>query len=194
MKGLGGLRRGLLVGAVAGLFLGGWSVFKWGRQEVAGDQEPAVLPPLAERPARPPGTPRPGDAVLVGYGSAERSVEQDLAAVAEVVGNLALLVKGPDPLPLGSNEELTAALLGRNRAGVEMISAECPAVNGKGQMVDRWGTPLFFHAKARDRIDIRSAGPDRQMWTEDDAHRLHDGRLLRGEALEAASLFGVEER
>jgi hypothetical protein len=35
----------------------------------------------------------------------------------------------------------------------------------------------------RDRIDIRSAGPDREMWTADDLHRRHEGEFFRGEML-----------
>ena len=191
MKGVRWREGGLAALGVVLLFFGGWTVLKRWRREVRDGGLPLV-PEAAV--VRPPGGLKLGDTVLAGYGASGRSVEQDLAAVAEVVGNFALLVKGPDPLPLGANEELVAALMGQNRAGVEMISAQCAALNDKGQMVDRWGTPLFFHAKARDRLDIRSAGPDRKMWTADDVHRLHDGRLLRGEALNAASLFGVEER
>jgi hypothetical protein len=97
--------------------------------------------------------------------------------------------KGDDPLPLGANEELAAALRGKNRGQLEFISEGSPALNAQGQLVDRWGTALFFHAKGRDRVDIRSAGLDRAMWTADDVHRLHDGRYLRGADLEAPSLL-----
>jgi hypothetical protein len=132
---------------------------------------------------------RPGDGILKGYGKAEGTVQGDLTAMAEVLGNFALLVKGNDPLPLGANEELVAALRGKNAVGLEFVSGESAALNEKGQLVDRWGTPLFFHARARDEVDIRSAGPDQEMWTGDDVHRLHDGRYLRGEALNAGSLY-----
>lgn len=136
---------------------------------------------------------RPGDAILKGYGKAEGTVQADLTAMAEVLGNFALLVKGNDPLPLGANEELVAALRGKNAVGLEFVSGESAALNEKGQLVDRWGTPLFFHARARDEVDIRSAGPDREMWTGDDVHRLHDGRYLRGEALNEGSLYEASE-
>jgi hypothetical protein len=49
--------------------------------------------------------------------------------------------------------------------------------------VDRWQTPLFFHVSERSRIDLRSAGPDRQMWTEDDLHRRYNGEYRRGKEL-----------
>lgn len=110
-------------------------------------------------------------------------------AIAHVLGNFALLVKGADPLPLGANEEIAAALRGKNKAALRALSDGHPVFNAQGQLVDRWRTPLYFHASSRDRLDIRSAGPDRVMWTGDDFHRKHDGRYLRGEALLAPSLF-----
>jgi hypothetical protein len=72
---------------------------------------------------------------------------------------------------------------------MQFLPAHHPVFNEQGQLVDRWGTPLFFHATARDRLDIRSAGPDKSLWTEDDLHRKHDGSFLRGEKLNSASLF-----
>jgi hypothetical protein len=41
-------------------------------------------------------------------------------------------------------------------------------VNGQGQLIDNWGTPFFFHSLSRNEMEIRSAGPDRRMWTTDD--------------------------
>jgi hypothetical protein len=41
-------------------------------------------------------------------------------------------------------------------------------MNSNGELMDRWGTPIFFHALSKDQMEIRSAGPDRVMWTADD--------------------------
>lgn len=151
-----------------------------------------LMPPMAG-PPQPPRQAPTGDAILRSYAGEGGSVQGDLGALAEVIGNFAMLVKGTDPLPLGANEELAAALRGKNAAALEFVSAGSAALNAQGQLVDRWGTPLFFHARARDRVDIRSAGPDGQMWTDDDIHRLHDGRYLRGAALNAPSLLDAGE-
>jgi len=35
-------------------------------------------------------------------------------------------------------------------------------------LVDAWGTPYFFHQLAAMEMEIRSAGPDKVMWTADD--------------------------
>lgn len=127
--------------------------------------------------------------ILAAYGDASRPAEEDLHAMARTLDNFALLVKGDNPLPLGANEEIAAALRGRNRAGLRALPDTHRAFDAFGRLTDRWGTPLYFHAQSRDRLEIRSAGPDRQMWTADDLHRRHDGRFLRGEALLAPSLF-----
>ncbi|MFN7562515.1 MAG: hypothetical protein ACK5TH_12100, partial [Prosthecobacter sp.] len=52
----------------------------------------------------------------------------------------------------------------------------------------RWGSPFFFHVRDRSRIDLRSAGPDGEMWTTDDLHRRHDGEFFRGEMLPSDNL------
>lgn len=137
----------------------------------------------------PPREPLPGERILAGYGTAESSPQRDLASLAHALGNLALLVKGGEPFRLGANGEIAAALRGRNRADLRFLPDDHPAFNAQGELVDRWRTPLFFHAISHQRMDIRSAGPDGEMWTADDIHRKHDGTYLSGEDLNAPSLF-----
>ena len=74
-----------------------------------------------------------------------------------------------DGNPVGSNAEITAALQGRNPVGLAFVPRGHRAVNAAGELCDRWGTPFFFHAESARRMEIRSAGPDRRLWTEDDA-------------------------
>jgi hypothetical protein len=73
-----------------------------------------------------------------------------------------------DGNPVGSNAEISAALRGDNPKGIALLPAEGKFMDSSGQLVDRWGTPYFFHAIARQRMDIVSAGPDREFWTNDD--------------------------
>ena len=70
--------------------------------------------------------------------------------------------------PVGENSEITAALAGRNKLGFAFIPKNCPAINSKGELCDRWGKPYFFHQISGEQMEIRSAGPDRTMWTSDD--------------------------
>lgn len=70
--------------------------------------------------------------------------------------------------PAGDNRQVTNALTGNNPDSAPFLPREHPAINKDGELTDRWGTPLFFHMIASDQIEIRSAGPDRQMYSADD--------------------------
>jgi len=70
--------------------------------------------------------------------------------------------------PVGENADITAALTGKNLLNFQFIRRDHPAINARGELCDRWGTPFFFHALSGTRMELRSAGPDRQMYTDDD--------------------------
>lgn len=70
--------------------------------------------------------------------------------------------------PVGENEEIAAALLGKNPKGLVYLPEAGAFLDARGRLIDRWGTPYFFHALAGNRMDIRSAGPDKLFWTDDD--------------------------
>jgi hypothetical protein len=70
--------------------------------------------------------------------------------------------------PVGTNEEMMKSIMGGNPKGATLGPPEGQSVNENGELIDRWGTPYFFHQIAKDRIEIRSAGPDRRLWNEDD--------------------------
>lgn len=71
--------------------------------------------------------------------------------------------------PVGENADITAALTGGNRMELALIPKKHPAINAKGELSDRWGTPFRFHQLSGEQMEIRSAGPDRTFATEDDA-------------------------
>ncbi len=71
--------------------------------------------------------------------------------------------------PVGTNPEITQALDGGNRRQTHFLNAEDGLrVNGRGELIDSWGTPYFFHQLSGTEMEIHSAGPDRIMWTSDD--------------------------
>jgi len=71
--------------------------------------------------------------------------------------------------PVGTNPEITQALNGGNPKQIKFISPEAGLqINGRGELVDPWGTPYFFHQLSAIEMEIRSAGPDKKMWTDDD--------------------------
>ncbi len=71
-------------------------------------------------------------------------------------------------LPTGEHEEIVAFLRGANPRGIQYIPDDDPNLNDEGKIIDRWGTPYFFHTLSRHRIEVRSAGPDQLHWSEDD--------------------------
>jgi hypothetical protein len=71
--------------------------------------------------------------------------------------------------PVGENADITAALTGRNPLGLALVPRNHPALNPQGELCDRWGTPFRFHQLSGERMEVRSAGPDRRFATDDDA-------------------------
>jgi hypothetical protein len=70
--------------------------------------------------------------------------------------------------PFGTNREITATLTGRNQLNLVALPPDHPAINARGELCDRWGTPYFFHQISGTRMELISAGPDRQRGTPDD--------------------------
>jgi hypothetical protein len=125
---------------------------------------PTSAPPEPRR--TPP--PRPERSTLAdALNSPTTDIRADLRLVLDLVDTFRsnFLQTGN---PTGTNAEITAALTGRNPLRLSLIPSDHPAINREGELCDRWGTPFFFHAESATRMEIRSAGPDRKMWTEDD--------------------------
>ncbi len=68
----------------------------------------------------------------------------------------------------GTNAEITASLTGQNTKELAIVPPDFPAVNADGELIDRWGTPYFFHPVSRRVMEVLSAGPDSVLWTGDD--------------------------
>lgn len=67
-----------------------------------------------------------------------------------------------------SNQQIMYALLGANREKLPFIPSDHPRINQQGELIDAWGTPFFFHQNSRTSMEVRSAGPDRLLYTDDD--------------------------
>ena len=71
--------------------------------------------------------------------------------------------------PVGTNLEITRALNGENPRQTRFLRMEDGMrVNAKGELIDTWGTPYFFHQLSGTEMEIHCAGPDKKMWTADD--------------------------
>lgn len=108
----------------------------------------------------PPSTPPPRRSA-----DAEPDVAADFDKVSLMLRDYRTLT-GENPV--GTNAEITKALNGGNPKGAQLGPADGEGLNADGELIDRWGSPYFFHQLSKDLMEIHSAGPDRRMGNEDD--------------------------
>ena len=130
-----------------------------------------------------------GATILRDYANTNRPAENDLTLMSRLMDNSLLLLKSAGDHPLSANEDWAALFRGSNSIHERFLPENHPALNDKGQLIDRWGTPLFFHALGAGRYELRSAGPDRKLWTADDIHRNSDGSFRHGDELNSTTLY-----
>ena len=130
-----------------------------------------------------------GETLLAGYANTNLPPQNDLVLMSQLMDNSLLLLKRAANQPLSANEDWAALFRGQNATHERFLPDHHAAFNGKGQLIDRWGTPLFFHAMGSGRYEVRSAGPDGKLWTDDDIHRNPDGSFRRGPELNPPSLM-----
>ena len=96
----------------------------------------------------------------------DRSGTDDLAVVLNLFTHYRTRFQS---YPVGEdNATFVNALTGNNPGRLAFISRDHPAIDAQGRLLDRWGEPFFFHLLGRDELEIRSAGPDRELYTADD--------------------------
>lgn len=153
-------------------------------------QEAVAKRPKAPAPAPPqepvasvqslPETPQPGPVANFSAGGVDVDLQRradelhnedvppmkDLEIVSEFLETYA---KGTGGTPVGDNADITAALTGTQFPGqkARVFPQNHRAVRN-GQLVDRWGQPLWFHPNSGNSMEIRSGGPDKQLFTQDD--------------------------
>lgn len=94
------------------------------------------------------------------------TVEDDLDQLDAV---LALYTWAFQELPEGGeNYELMTALTGDNPHQMIFFPPDHGSFDEQGNLLDRWGTPYFFHKISDQDLDVVSPGPDRRLWTIDD--------------------------
>lgn len=143
-------------------------------------------PALGSDHSLPPPPPRASDTIAVAKDSKDSAppslelldLAKDLNSPGRTIRDDLRLLDGvfavyqtnflKDGNPVGENSEITAALTGHNALHLAFIAPDHPAINTKGELCDRWGTPFFFHQQSRSKMEIRSAGPDRVRGNLDD--------------------------
>ena len=120
--------------------------------------KPSTQPPVA--PDNPPPSPKPQlpPATL-------ENVRQAIEDLDLVIRDFRSALGGN---PVGDNAEITRSLRGSNLKQLKLKLPDNSPLNAEGELCDIWGTPYFFHQLSGKHMEIRSAGPDRKMWTADD--------------------------
>lgn len=154
--------------------------FFWPRPEaiktgpVASHRPELAAPSATTQPENPnpkPGTPPPASVehspIAEKLNAPGGTIRHDLEILNEVFA--AWQTNFPhDGNPVGENAEITAALAGKNPVRFAFIAPDHSAINARGELCDRWGTPFFFHSLSGTQMEIRSAGPDKKLYTADD--------------------------
>ncbi len=103
------------------------------------------------------------------HGSGEKGNEASPATVVEQTRRVITQYNSMfGENPVGTNQEITRALQGKNPRQINFIEDAAAQINSKGEWVDPWGSPYFFHQLSATQMEVRSAGPDKIMWNEDD--------------------------
>lgn len=123
-------------------------------------EPPRLLPARAGDASRPP---LAWERLL----AADGSPGEDLAALSDLVKGYLHAGLGDAARPIGFNEDLAAALTDAATLGESALPPDHPALRD-GRVIDRWGTPWQVHPVASGVVELRSAGPDRRLYTPDD--------------------------
>lgn len=112
--------------------------------------------------------PAPGDRLLEGYADPATEPMEDLRKVHRVVAGYFSVIKDASRFAIGGNEDLSAALRGENPNREVFVHSDHPVFSAKGLLIDRWGSPIIVHPEAWKQLTLRSAGPDKIPYNEDD--------------------------
>ena len=109
-----------------------------------------------------------GDHILSNYATPESDGKKDVELFYHYLTNIFMLIKSRDSHQYAINEDLADFLRGKNDYKTPCVSSDSHIFNNEGMIIDRWGTPIHIHTLSRDRFEIRSAGPDKKIFSEDD--------------------------
>jgi len=66
------------------------------------------------------------------------------------------------------NHDIMNALAGNNPAKLPVFPRDHPRIDAAGNLLDAWGSPFIFHPVSSQLLEVRSKGPDGEIFTKDD--------------------------
>jgi len=128
----------------------------------------ASVPKRESTPAPTPSDKRTRGSHLAGELNAPGfDAQHDVATLHAMLREYLRVLHGQQARALGNDSDLAHALTGHNPMHFVILPPTHPAL-ADGRLRDRWGTPYFIHPRGRGAFEIRSAGPDRKLFTADD--------------------------
>lgn len=129
--------------------------------------QPEPLPaPLPIVPATPPPANPDTDAAILEMHREMTNPDTPPERELEIIQELVSLQQRAGGATIGDNGDVTLALVGNSEKGVWLPRSSSRIRDGLLQ--DRWGSPYWFHPNAVNQIEIRSPGPDKELFTSDD--------------------------
>ncbi|MGC6427622.1 MAG: hypothetical protein ACON5H_11595 [Akkermansiaceae bacterium] len=138
------------------------------KKDSGGTLKPTPPPPEKHVPAKIFPEQRMGDQMLADYASESSDGDKDIKLFFKYLQNVFLLIKSRDSHQYAINEDLADFLRGKNDYKTPFVSPDSHIFNQEKMIVDRWGTPIHIHTISRDRFELRSAGPDKKLYSVDD--------------------------
>ncbi|HMO51950.1 MAG TPA: hypothetical protein PKE26_12180 [Kiritimatiellia bacterium] len=127
----------------------------------------------AASPARLPPGPAPSDEGIITYhpmadaiGDPSTPPEREPELLYDLLQSYRRLA-GNFPTA-EDNAALMRVLRGNNPSRIRLFPDDHERYARDGALRDAWGTPFFFHHLSSQDLQIRSAGPDREFYTDDD--------------------------
>lgn len=146
-----------------------WMAVAFSPKKEVPERPNSVSPRVSEQPpAKDYPEQKMGDEMLVSYASQGSDGQKDLQLFFNYLQNVFLLIKSRDSHQYAINEDLADFLRGKNDYKTPFVSADSHIFNEAQMIVDRWGTPIHIHTISRDRFELRSAGPDKRLYSGDD--------------------------
>ncbi len=98
----------------------------------------------------------------------DSTAAQDVAVLHGMLRQYLRFLKNRPGRPIGNDSDLARVLIGNNPMKLVLLLPDHPALGADGRLRDRFGTPYFIHPRGNLAFEIRSAGPDRKLFTADD--------------------------
>jgi hypothetical protein len=106
------------------------------------------------------------------FGQAQLSIHEELDLIQVAFQDYLSFVKKGYRRPIGDNRDFVEAMTGNNFYRIAPIPPRHPRINRRGELTDRLGNPYAIHPLSEETIEVRAAGKDGVLWTDDDVVNL----------------------